>query len=163
MYRNHLIIIIVTWLTSFFLSYAFDLSYSTDISGQIITVIAIFFGFYVTSASLILAGDAIIVMHDTVDYRGDRRLTHTLRDYYSFGLTALLLSLMCFLVISFSFSFDKPSISNFDLSFSLKKAISGLATSLLSVNLIFAFVQTRLFLVLFINEPYAKTKKKTGA
>jgi len=160
MYKKHLAFISVVWITSLFLSYVFDLSYSTDVSGQIITVIAIFFGFYVTSASLILAGDAISVLHETVDQRGDRRLTHTLRDYYSFGLTALLLSLVCFIAVSLFFSNATASVSGFSYTFSWQKAISAFSSSLLAVNIVFAFIQTRLFLVIFINEPYAKTKKK---
>lgn len=159
MYKHHLCLIAFVGLASLALSYVFGLQYSTDLSGQIITVIAILFGFYVTSATLILSGDAITFLHDTIDERGDRRLTHTLRDYYSFGLSCLLIGLIIYILISIFFSSENSEITDFDLAFTWNKVVSSIGTSMLATNIAFAFIQTRLFLVMFIKEPYAKAEK----
>ena len=76
------------------------------------------------------------------------------------GVDHLLTGLIVYILISIFFSSENSGITNFDLAFTWNKAVSSLGTSMLATNIAFAFIQTRLFLVMFIKEPYAKAEKE---
>lgn len=122
-----------------------SMKYSVETSNQIITVLSIFFGFYVTSASLVLTGDAVKTLHKTIDVRGNRRLTHTLRDYYSFGLSNLLVGLVAFIIISLFFSSQIAGLSPYSLTFSWAKFILSFGTTNLVTNVIFVHLYRHAF------------------
>ncbi len=161
MYLKHKIFLGFVWGVSLIVSYCFALSFSSEASGQVLTVLSIFFGFYVTSAALIASSDVYSALHSQEDERGDRRLSHTLRDYYKFGFSSLLIGILLFLVISlFLSSHEMQYNHSIDLQFHFEKMVHALSAAQLSLCLIFSFVQTRLFIVLFGNEVYASRKNK---
>ena len=160
MYKEHKIILSMTWLITLVISYIIELSYSTNVSGQILTVLAIFFGFYVTSIALLAGSQVYSDLHAKEDKRGDRRLSHTLKDYYKFGLTSLLVGIVIFLIVSiFTAGTEIILSTEFKFSPSLHRFLNAFASAQLAVCMVFSFIHTRLFLVLFGNEAYSRVRK----
>jgi hypothetical protein len=161
MYLKHKILLGFVWIMSLVGSYCFAVSFSFEASGQVLTVLSIFFGFYVTGAALIAGSDIYSALHNQEDERGNKRLSHTLRDYYKFGFSSLLIGILLFLIISLFLSSHEMQHSNStELQFSFTKLVHALSAAQLSLCLTFSFVQTRLFIVLFGNEAYMSQKTR---
>lgn len=158
MYKKHKFILGAFWVAAFVLSYCFSIAFSSDACGQTLTVLSIFFGFYVTSAALIAGSQVYSALHTQQDKRGNKRLSHTLRDYYKFGFSSLLMGISLFLIVSF---FAAASEMKYETGVSLDlngaKILHSLASAQLCLCLVFSFIQTRLFLILFGNEVYVKS------
>ncbi len=155
MYLHHKILLGVVWIISLTASYCFVVSFSSETSGQALTVLSIFFGFYVTSAALIAGSEVYLALHRQEDKRGNKRLSHTLRDYYKFGFSSLLIGILLFLIISMFLTSPEMEYSNsIDLQFGFPKIVHALAVAQLSLCLVYSFIHTRLFIVLFGNEAY---------
>lgn len=151
MYKRHSIFLWTASGLAFIASYAFNLRYSVAVADQVTTVFVILFGFYITSISVLLSGNSLRYLYFKIDPRKDRRLTHTLRDYYSCGLHCLLIGVALFLIVSIFLAENEASIKEFSIKLSLANFICSLATASLILNILFVFVKTRLFLTIFIN------------
>lgn len=157
MYKKDKILLLIVWIISFVVSYAFSFSYSVDVSGQIITILSIFFGFYVTSAALVASSHIFSELHSIEDKRGDRRLSHTLRDYYKFGFSTLLIGIILFLLVSFFTTTDRIGYMRSILTdFDKAILLNAFASAQLVICLTFSFIHTHLFMILFNNEAYSK-------
>lgn len=159
MYKPHKIILSLSGLITLIAGSLYDFQMSETLVASLLTMLSIFFGFYITSASLLLSGNAIKTLHKAEDKRKDRLLSHTIRDYYQFGLYSLLVNIGALILVLLFYPNDDTSYDTAVSlnTFDLEVFSNSIALSLTVINTIFAFMKVRLFMTLFMQEVYTKT------
>ena len=165
MERTHMAILSALGIVMFLIAYAYNLSISEQTIGQFLQVTAVLFGFYITSAAIILASKSIGEYHKTADRNKNQLLSHTLRDYYKFGLFSLLTNIFIFAIILLFFPVtisklaEISKLADISFSFSWSRLFFSIAFSLFIINLAFAYLKIKLFLNFFINEAHFKSSQ----
>lgn len=162
MYVQHRLYLTFFWLLGFYASLVLNLDFLGDVAGHVLTVLSIFFGFYMTSAATICSSSLYPKLHQEMDSQASRavRLSQTLKNYFRFGFNSLLVGIILFLaalllkkggngVVSFASGYNGL----------LRYFYNGLLGGHIALCLTFAFIQTRLFITSFMNIAYCENKK----
>lgn len=101
--RNEIVVVGVIFMASIALQYAFNFCFKKEFISTLLTVFALFFGFYITSFSVFASSQYLSVLYDIQD-KDDNRLTllHVLLNKFERATLVLLIStlaLVCLYIL----------------------------------------------------------------